>query len=227
MKEAVFEIETVMVRLDPESGELMTSNGEHVVEIDEDDSMGVTRALSVKKSAAHATPDRSNLELDGIVKNETLLWQEPSPWPIRSALSRVQAWLGRGNNRRSVILLMIEISLAAVLLLTLKSKAPRQSVSLMQSAAAEDRPVPKQENAESSPFAAPSVSFLSSKEISTVSPLSEDESAVRLKDAVDALTQGRLDEALTVYRELSAAHPDNASFALTVQILGGEKGGPR
>ncbi len=41
----------------------------------------------------------------------------------------------------------------------------------------------------------------------------------RLRDAADALLEGRLDEALVHYRALAAASPEDPSFALAVKIL--------
>ena len=227
MKDAVFDMETMVARLDPDTGALNPPAPSAAAEIDEDDSMGVTRAISISGRGDRATRAEWNPEAPGTIKNETVIWQE-STWSARSAVTRVQAWLAQGNNRRSVILLLIVLSLTGVLLLTLKPKAPRgPSVSLMQSAAAEGLPPTQPEAENPSRETAPSVSFLAAEEILTISPHSEEESSLRLKDAVDALTEGRIDDALQAYRALSAAHPDDPSLALTVQILGGEKGDSR
>ncbi|MCP4606156.1 MAG: hypothetical protein GY847_37525 [Proteobacteria bacterium] len=56
-------------------------------------------------------------------------------------------------------------------------------------------------------------------------PSVSDENRPKLKSAADALIEGRLDEALAIYRQLKILFPDNESYALAVDILQRSKKG--
>lgn len=160
---------------------------------------------------------------------ETVLWKEAPVLSPRIWFQRGIAWAAKTHYRR---LLLPALSAATVLLSVVfifrESNDP--VFDLMQSAAAETRP-PVEPN-KANTFKHNETVFVlkannpagdhAATNATVEGPISNiplEESPIRLKDAVDALTAGRIDEAVPLYIRLAEKFPQDPSIRLVLQIL--------